>query len=69
MQSYREVYDRLMLTCVGSGYPSATDDLLREQGIDVRPNDHIATSMSTLLVLYAERIKDLERRVLELENS
>ena len=73
MKTYRDIYNRLIESSspgpFNSGYPNETDDLLREEKINVCGSDHIPTSTAALLVYYAMKINELEERLARLEEQ
>jgi len=59
MKTYREIYDNLT--------PRQMVAWLREAGVPVPDSDAVEPSRDALLVHYAERLQELEARIVELE--
>lgn len=67
MKDYREIYNTLSGSVssawMSHNYPTSTEALLREAGIDARGYDSIQTTQSALFVYMAWKIKELEEKI------
>lgn len=73
MKTYQDIYLQLSKSSkpglLSSAWPRDTDDLLREQGIEVQGHDSVQVSIASLLVYYAMKLNELEGRLNDMRNN